>query len=1089
MIDRDYLNSWAFIWGKTMNQPAVILLVFANDESQPLNELAKELDTLRSLLRHGLQQYVDGRGRKQFEIITLTYSSISSLFDELRHYRNRIAMMHFAGHTDSTLWRLNEEAIHAQGIADILRLQQSLRFLFLNGCDNAEQVRLFASAGIPAVIATSAPVNDQTARQFSIRFYEYLLENDLNTSLTEAFELAKAEIQENDGQEQRYRTLHYKKTLPTWSWQLTETVHKSAEWCLADLLRDGCFGLPKLPSDLPLPARPFKNIHYFTEKDAPVFFGRCREISRAYSALTNQVHETEAVHLLYGSTGVGKSSFLSAGLIPYLKIDDYQTIYFRYDEKQGIREAFYEMFQEIHQGKNDPENINFLSLWMQKERKEGKPLIIILDQLENIFTHHVQDDEFAQTKQVDHAEFLNLLDIVRHTFYQDDKPEGKLVLSFRKEWLADVLNGFEEKDIIYGKIILEQLDSQAIIDAIEGIIRNAHLQQRYKLRIDNPDSGRLSEIIATELLVSRQGIAPTLQILLSKMWREVEHYEEPTFDLALYKKLWQKGELIERHLQQQIEEIGQIEPWGAEAKASGLILDVLYAHTTGLGTAGELTQAAYESRYAHISYRQELINELKKRFLIVDFQKDNMIIGSPSFTRLTHDTLAALVRDRFRQSLLSGQRARRILNNYNQYDDCHLLNKNDLQMVLAGELGTYQRSREEDAWVKRSRRHQGIIKGLVVSGIASIFLLAGLSVFQWQQAHQQKQEVLVAKEDSERLIKRMVSLLSDLEPNREGVKVAKGIYQSIKNNFRQGHSLSDKQITLAINERLYGGFLSANAENNEALMHFTNSVRLLEEEVGRIKHDPYYGDQKGTYIELGLSDEALYHQYKKNLKEEENTLEEKKVIQEKMQSINKRRVFVYNELLKLESDNFAWRRGKLLALIDSGDTERYRNDLQKARDYYKQSDQLLIKWTHHNKEHEYLKGHARLLASWGSYYRDRKDMKKSYEYYQNSLNIATALSKKEPANTRLKIGRISIHYKIYRIKYQQKAYRKAYEHIAQAKVLLENLEEFGRLTETHRCWLKKDQHIVKALEKGFKQRVKTIEVNEPVCEKQLVARL
>lgn len=1064
-----------------MNQPAVILLVFANDESQPLNELAKELDALRSLLRHGLQQYIDGRGRQQFEIITLAYSSISSLFDELRHYRNRIAILHFAGHTDSTLWRLNEETIHAQGIADILRLQQSLRFLFLNGCDNAEQVRLFASAGIPAVIATSAPVDDHVARQFSTRFYEYLLANDLNNSLAEAFELAKAEVQEGSEQTQRYRTLHYKKVMPRWSWQLTETVDKSAKWCLADLLRDACFGLPKLPHDLPLPTRPFKNIHYFTEKDAPVFFGRCREIASAYSVLTNQVHETEAVHLLYGSTGVGKSSFLSAGLIPYLKVDNYQTIYFRYDEKKGIRETFYEMFYTIHQGESNPENIDLQSLWLEQEREVNKPLIIILDQLENIFTHHISDEEFEQTKRIDNTELLNLLDIIHCIFYKNNQPQGKLVLSFRKEWLADILNGFEEKEIIYGKIVLEQLNSQAIINAIEGITHNTNLQQRYKLRIDNPDSGHLSDIIAAELLMSRQGIAPTLQILLSKMWREVEHYAEPVFDLELYKKLWQKGELIERHLQQQIEEIGQIEPWGNEAKESGLILDILYAHTTGLGTAGELTQATYETRYSHIPYRQDLMNELKKRFLIIDFQKEGAAIRSPSFTRLTHDTLAALIRDRFRQSILVGQRARRLLNNYNQHDKNHLLNKNDLEMILVGESGTYKRSSKEEAWVKRSRRHQFIIKGLVLSGAFSIILFAGLAFFNWYQAEEQKQELITARDNGERLVKKMVTLLTHLEPNREGVKVAESIYQSINNSFKQNYSLLDKNITLAVNERLYGGFLSANAEDNKALRHFRRSVRLLLSEVNLNKEGHNYENRKHTYRELGLSYEALYQQYKKKFEEEDNQEREVNILHGDMQDINGRRVSIYKELLKVEKDNADWRRGMILALVDSGDAARYRNNLIKAQEFYKETDKLLIKWTTSSNQHEYLKGRALLLASWGSYYRDQGDKEKSYRYYTQALDMAEMLSEDEPANMRLKLGRIMVHYKAYKIKYEQKAYRAAYQHIKKASTLLESLESFGRLTKRHRCWLQVDQYIMDKLEKGIKRKAKTIIIEEPSC--------
>ena len=81
-------------------------------------------------------------------------------------------------------------------------------------------------------------------------------------------------------------------------------------------LPDPCFGLPGLPR-MPLPSDPFRYLAWFTETEAEVFFGRNREIRQTYDRLT--ADDSPPVTLLYGQAGVGKSSFLDAGLVPRLR--------------------------------------------------------------------------------------------------------------------------------------------------------------------------------------------------------------------------------------------------------------------------------------------------------------------------------------------------------------------------------------------------------------------------------------------------------------------------------------------------------------------------------------------------------------------------------------------------------------------------------------------------------------------------------------------------------------------------------------------------------------------------------------------------
>lgn len=213
-----------------MPNKAVILLVFANDVNQPLDEIGKESQALRKILRDSLDSH------SHFHIELLPYSSAKALFDELRRYENQIVILHFAGHTNSELWKLHEGSVNANGMAEVLKLQHSIKLLFLNGCNNNKQVEAFAQANIPAVIATSEPINDQIAQVFATEFYKKLTTGKaLKTSIQTAYDWAKATasaIEENKGDS---RSLDLDDITKEWSWGLVETQDKAVQWSLGDI--------------------------------------------------------------------------------------------------------------------------------------------------------------------------------------------------------------------------------------------------------------------------------------------------------------------------------------------------------------------------------------------------------------------------------------------------------------------------------------------------------------------------------------------------------------------------------------------------------------------------------------------------------------------------------------------------------------------------------------------------------------------------------------------------------------------------------------------------------------------------------------
>ena len=80
------------------------------------------------------------------------------------------------------------------------------------------------------------------------------------------------------------------------------------------------------------------------------------------------------------------------------------------------------------------------------------------------------------------------------------RPEGKLVLGFRKEWLAEIDRRLEEANLPRNQMFLEQLDRRGIIEAIRGPRAPGRLQKKYNLKISEKDSPAVPEVIADNLL-------------------------------------------------------------------------------------------------------------------------------------------------------------------------------------------------------------------------------------------------------------------------------------------------------------------------------------------------------------------------------------------------------------------------------------------------------------------------------------------------------------------------------------------------------------------------------------------------------------
>ena len=135
-----------------------------------------------------------------------------------------------------------------------------------------------------------------------------------------------------------------------------------------------------------IPIAPYVGMRAFTRNEEAIFFGRKRDAS----LLRDKVFSARLT-IVYGPSGVGKSSILHTLLIPYLEKEVARVIYF--DNWTGddplltlkaelIGEA--EKLQIPEPGAGAPDLSDLVLLL---KSADNRTVVVILDQFEEFFTH------------------------------------------------------------------------------------------------------------------------------------------------------------------------------------------------------------------------------------------------------------------------------------------------------------------------------------------------------------------------------------------------------------------------------------------------------------------------------------------------------------------------------------------------------------------------------------------------------------------------------------------------------------------------------------------------------------------------------
>lgn len=696
-------------------QKPVIFLAFANDTNRFLRNLTKELQDTRDVLDKAEQAGL-------CTVVEKSNVSITNILDVFQKNKDRIAIFHYGGHADDYRLLLEsaeggKEAASREGLVSFLSKQTGLKLVFLNGCYTKKHALDLNKVGIPAVIGTSGEIGDENAVGVAVRFYN---------GIANGFAIKQAWAEAQDDLHIRKGPAAYSGAF-SWGLYVNEGAENVYHWNLPDAAGNPLFGLPDIPKETGFPESPFLYLRRYEKEHANVFFGRSFEIRTMCIRITDPT--SPPVILLHGQSGVGKSSLLEAGVMPRLE-EEHLIRLKRRDPQKGLLATLKEVLDECYPltgNGESPEHLPLKEKWRRIESKTKKPLTIILDQVEEVYTRGNRSPDFEM------VEFLPALKPV----FSDPAsyPRGKLVLSFRKEYYPEFNRFLGDVALSRSEVFLEPLDKNGIEEVVTAISRNTRLKQRYR---DLEVETGLERTIAEEMLKDKDSpIAPVLQILMTNMWLKVitNNSYPAKFSLGMYRGLQDKGIAMADFLRQQM---GKLRQWDTGVVDSGLALDILKYHTTGLSTALTRNSNDLKKRYPHCPDLQGVSRKLKELYLLTDGLKKGD-------TGLAHDTLAPMVIKEYADSGAPGQRAARILDaramDLNGGDPGIWLNEADLDIVQQGMPGMRILSREEEVLLAESeskKKHRLHLakryRRVRIAAVVLLIILTTAAVWQRQSA-------------------------------------------------------------------------------------------------------------------------------------------------------------------------------------------------------------------------------------------------------------------------------------------------------------------------------------------------------------------
>jgi hypothetical protein len=312
------------------------------------------------------------------------------------------------------------------------------------------------------------------------------------------------------------------------------------------------------------PLHPYKGLNYYGPEDVAIFAGRDRDIERCSRLISSP---STRVLILHGTTGSGKSSFLRAGLIPFLERHEHGYRFVKKSEGDAATALFvratHDPMSQLCEavfafsrtprttltplgpelldlsdalfGTNDlgafgqmvaSDSGRLVESLSKVASKLPETLIIIVDQVEEVLTLKpgAQGDSFR------HAFFRFLRS------FGDANIDMKILLAIRTEFFGRILDEIRASLTDTSGIddyFLRDLNEDQLVEAIERPTLNKPIgrfgvpREHYKFWFSSDLPRRIAQQL--QRAVPAGGVLPVMQIVCDRLYRS----QRDTTDSAL----------------------------------------------------------------------------------------------------------------------------------------------------------------------------------------------------------------------------------------------------------------------------------------------------------------------------------------------------------------------------------------------------------------------------------------------------------------------------------------------------------------------------------------------------------------------------
>ena len=302
-------------------------------------------------------------------------------------------------------------------------------------------------------------------------------------------------------------------------------------------------------STLTLPS-PYIGLVPYEASHADYFFGRDRESDIIATNL-----RVAKLTVLYGPSGVGKSSLISAGVVPELAEfrDEFFTIVFQHWRDDPVVSLNEEFGRMLDTGER-PSSRGLAECLVWWEEKVGRPLLIIFDQFEELFLYHSSEegpDSFTSGLPEALADpwlRANFLLVLREdALAKLDRFKGRVPKLFSNYLRVSHLDWQEGREAIEGPLrVWNDLHGSGFTaeeDLVEQVLTETQIETDHSVAarpsLDGQDSNGNRAIETTHL-----------QLVMSRIWDEERASGSETLHLETLERLGGGESIVRRHLEE-----------------------------------------------------------------------------------------------------------------------------------------------------------------------------------------------------------------------------------------------------------------------------------------------------------------------------------------------------------------------------------------------------------------------------------------------------------------------------------------------------------------------------------------------------------